>query len=209
MSNENKDKVGEPVVQPLTLTSKLFAIMSEFPQMKKTKLNKFGNFKYLSHDEVTKEVRKLFVKHRIMAYPSVTEMSRDNSLTRVIGHVEIVNVDNEQDRRVIGVAGMCVLDNDKAYGAALSYALKYAYLKLFNIESGEMDTDDNDGNDKVYDPSGMGDYLADMFERLKYTPERIKKVWEENEKSWDVLESRAKAAARKQAAEKNKKAGKK
>lgn len=203
-----KEELSIEAIKGMTLAQKLFAIMEEFPTLKRTKKNKFGDYTYVPHDEVTKEIRKQFLKFRIMGFPSITEMTRENSLTRVIGTVEIVNIDNETDKRVIGVAGMCVLDNDKAYGAALSYALKYAYLKLFNIETGEMDTDDNK-DDKVFDASQMGDYLAEAFDKLGYTPERIKLVWENNEKNWELIEKRMKDHAKKQAAEKAKKGGKK
>lgn len=203
MSDKEKSEIGD--ISKMHLDAKLFQIMSSLPTLKKTKHAKFGNYNYVPHDTVTNEIRKMFVKFRIMAFPSVTKVVRESGLTTVEVNIEIVNISEEySESRIIHGAGMCALENDKAYGAALSYAIKYAYLKLFHAETGEMDTDDNT-DDKVYEPSDMGDYLAEFFERMRYTPEKIHQVWANNEKNWKVVEERAKKSEE----EKKKKGAKK
>jgi len=186
MSEEAEDER----IRTMDLNERLYEIMASLPPMKKTKHAKFGNYSYVPHDAVTNEIRKMLVKYRIMAYPSVTKVVRESGLTLVEVDLSLVSVDVRDDKLVLHGAGMCAMDNDKSYGAALSYAIKYAYLKLFHVETGEMDTDDN-ADDKVYNPSEMGDYLIEFFERLKYGPEKIRAVWSNNGKDWKVVEERA------------------
>lgn len=168
---------------------KVFQIMSDVPEMEKSKWNEYGKFKYIPHDEVTKAVRALLLKHQVLSVVTVTRNSRESSsLTTVDITIRLVDIETNQFIEIDG-SGTCSMDNDKAYGAALSYAIKYAYLKLFHIESGEPDTDDNK-DDKVYNPSDMSEYLQDYFLEKQYQPERIKQIWLDNEKDWAVVEER-------------------
>lgn len=200
---EKPAEIDVDKVKAMSLTERLYEIMASLPPMKKTKHAKFGNYNYVPHDAVTNEIRKMLVRYRIMAYPSVTKVVRESGLTLVEVDIALVSVDAAADSRVLHGAGMCALENDKSYGAALSYAIKYAYLKLFHVETGEMDTDDN-MDDKVYNPSEMGDYLFEFFEKMKYDPEKIRGVWNNNGKDWKVVEERA----RKTEADAKKKKGK-
>jgi hypothetical protein len=69
-----------------------------------------------------------------------------------------VSIDNPEDRISIRIQAHAMDNADKAPGKALSYAKKYAVLKLFEIETGE------DEESRAYEPDAMPDtVLADYL----------------------------------------------
>lgn len=103
------------------------------------------SYKAVSHDAVTALLRTHMVTFGIIMVPNFLDselMPPDTAETKQRRYVanynfQFVNADDpEQSISVIMEAH--AMDNaDKAPGKALSYAAKYALLKLFNIETGE------------------------------------------------------------------------
>lgn len=108
-----------------------------------------GSYKAVTHDQVTGMVREHMVKHGIVSYPVLVEsvsMPKEvnaNMETAKQFRYEatydfiFVNVDDASDRLTIRIQAHAMDNADKAPGKALSYAKKYAVLKLFEIETGE------------------------------------------------------------------------
>lgn len=104
-----------------------------------------GSYKAVTHDAVTALVRPLMVKHGIVMIPSLVKselMEADNLEAKQRRYVatyqlEFVNIDDGKDRAVVVIESHAMDSADKAPGKAISYAAKYALLKLFNIETGE------------------------------------------------------------------------
>jgi len=103
-----------------------------------------GSYKATSHDQVTAMVRQHMIDAGIVCFPVLVE---SQSLPKEEGSKQFryeatydfvfVNVDTQEDRLTIRIQAHAMDNADKAPGKALSYAKKYAVLKLFEIETGE------------------------------------------------------------------------
>lgn len=118
-----------------------------------------SSYKAVTHDAVTGMVRSALIANGIVIVPSVlsstfhpadlvTTVGDDGKersahakqrLYEAICQVEFVNMDDPADRIVTQQSAHALDNGDKAPGKALSYATKYAILKVFAIETGEDD----------------------------------------------------------------------
>ena len=110
-----------------------------------------GGYKAVTHDQVTGMVREHMVKHGIISYPvfveSLSNPKEVNSAMEIAKQfryeatydIVFVNADEPSDFLTIRIQAHAMDNADKAPGKALSYAKKYAILKLFEIETGESD----------------------------------------------------------------------
>lgn len=106
-------------------------------------------YKAITHDAVTSAVREPFIKHGIMVMPSQTistvedagETKNGTPIIRYGGWYEVsfVNIDNPEDKFTCKVEAHAMDQGDKAPGKAMSYAVKYALLKVLSIETGESE----------------------------------------------------------------------
>jgi len=71
--------------------------------------------------------------------------------------IEFVNMDEPTDRIVTQQTAHALDNGDKAPGKAMSYATKYAILKLFNIETGE--DEESRYQTEEFDIVGCVDYI--------------------------------------------------
>lgn len=106
-----------------------------------------GSYKAVTHDAVTGMVRESLIKHGVVIVPSVLSAvfnpketpEAKQRLFEATYQIDFVNVDDPNDRITTTQAAHALDNGDKAPGKAMSYATKYAILKLFNIETGEDD----------------------------------------------------------------------
>jgi len=107
-----------------------------------------GGYMAVTHDAVTALTREHFVKHGIVITPTLTsqkveatgtQTSRGTPFIRMEAsyRFDFVNVDEPGDRFSVEIAAHAIDQGDKAPGKVLSYAKKYAVLKVLDIESGE------------------------------------------------------------------------
>lgn len=107
-----------------------------------------GGYKAVTHDEVTGIVRQHLVSFGIVCVPSLVSSvvsvppAKDGEVSKMIRYeatydFRFVNVDIPSEEIVIRMEAHAMDNQDKAPGKALSYAKKYAVLKLFEIETGE------------------------------------------------------------------------
>ena len=103
-----------------------------------------GSYKAVTHDAVTGMVRNALIEEGVIIVPSVIEAifhpkepDAKQRLYEATYEIAFVNMDDPQDRIVTRQNAHALDNGDKAPGKAMSYATKYAILKLFNIETGE------------------------------------------------------------------------
>lgn len=103
-----------------------------------------GSYKAVTHDQVTALVRDHLIEYGIICIPnfisgSMTEPRGESNQWRYSAIYEFmfINSDDPSDRFLISIEAHAMDNADKAPGKALSYAKKYAILKLFEIETGE------------------------------------------------------------------------
>lgn len=111
-----------------------------------------GKYKALSHDGLTSKVRTHLVANGIIIAPSLKDSEIQDTGTKTKGGVPIIryvakyevsfiNMDEPKDVLMIVVEAHANDEGDKAPGKALSYATKYAMLKVLSIESGDKEED--------------------------------------------------------------------
>jgi hypothetical protein len=151
-----------------------------------------GQYNAIEHDAVTSAVREPFIEHGIMIIPSqiegdteqVGETSKGNPVFRYTAKYQInfVNMDDPNDNFDMVMEAHANDSGDKAPGKALSYATKYALLKVLNIETGESDESRIEIAKRNQKPELTTDHpkwdnavvnLADG----KTTMDKIKKYW--------------------------------
>lgn len=105
-----------------------------------------GSYRAVTHDAVTGMVRAALIEHGIIIVPDLIggtfhqkEPDAKQRLYEATYLIHFVNADKPDEKISMTVQSHALDNGDKAPGKALSYATKYAILKLFNIETGEDD----------------------------------------------------------------------
>lgn len=130
-----------------------------------------GSYKAVTHDKVTAALHDSLVEFGIVIAPSVQRCETVDTGTQTGGGVPIirfeavytiafVNMDNPDERVSLMVAAHANDQGDKAPGKALSYATKYAMLKMFNLETGEDDEDREEAQAAVITEQQLLDLVA-------------------------------------------------
>lgn len=140
------------------------------------KEKKVDTYMAVTHDQVTAMVRDHFVKHGIVMVPTITRSTtKDTGTSTAKGtpyirfeasyRFDVVNVDDPADKFSMEVEAHALDHGDKAPGKALSYAKKYAVLKLLDIETGEDEEGRPDQHaDKRMPDKLLADFLASIGE---------------------------------------------
>lgn len=130
----------------LNILQKLHLIQSEIEHMEKDGHNNFQNYSYLSETQVTLKMKQLFDLHKVMfVYNSQITDKLEISPTKagtkqyvVDVRVDYKFVDVESGESVDGYAcGQGSDVADKGVYKAITGAIKYIYMKTFNIPTGD------------------------------------------------------------------------
>lgn len=141
-----------------------------------------GNYMAVTHDMVTAMVRPHMIAQGIVCYPSFVHGEtiqpppkadgKDRQLRYEATYdFTFANIEDPKDYIVIRIQAHANDSGDKAPGKAISYAKKYAILKLFEIETGD-DEESRNKEEGGLDESRKADLLAliseaDSLEALK------------------------------------------
>lgn len=96
-----------------------------------------NQYTFVSHDAVTAKIRPALLEAGIMPVVTVKEHTQDGNRTEATICVRLVNIDKPEDFVQIESFGYGIDPQDKGPGKAISYAFKYAMLKLFCLETGD------------------------------------------------------------------------
>jgi hypothetical protein len=139
----------------LNVYQRINEIRKKCPYIKKdAKISGGGNYKAVTHDNVTSVVRPFFVEFGVVIVPrQVRGELKDTGKTTSSGtpftvydalyEIDFVNIDEPTDKITIPVGSLAEDTSDKGPGKSISYATKYAVLKLLMIETGESDESRN------------------------------------------------------------------
>lgn len=129
----------------MNIHQKIHAIMEEVSYVQKEDKKVNNQYKFVSHDAVTSKVRPALLKHGVLAVPSYFDISVDGNRTNCSMSITFYNVEKPDDFLVIPCAGFGqgIDPQDKGAGKAMSYAYKYALLKVFALETGDDPERDN------------------------------------------------------------------
>lgn len=93
-------------------------------------------YKAISEEMVLEIIRPAFVKHGLIMVPHEINYSRDGNITTANVLFRIYDTDSGEHIQVACI-GQGSDTQDKGAGMAMTYAQKHAFLKAFNIISGD------------------------------------------------------------------------
>lgn len=145
-------KTATPTVEPVkNLPQRLLAVMGDLSKLTKDGNNTSQKYKFISHEQVTNELRPLFVKHGIFILPSVightitpyeTKNGARMNLAVTKMQYTIINVDDPTEVLVSQWVGEGSDSGDKGTNKSVTAAGKYYLMKMFNIaEDTDPDAD--------------------------------------------------------------------
>lgn len=116
----------------------------EYIQKDKAVSTGTGSYKAVTHDAVTGILRKHLIEHGIVCIPNLVKSEthpKDEGAKQfrydATYSFDFVNAEAPTEKLTIIIEAHAMDNADKAPGKAISYAKKYAVLKLFEIETGE------------------------------------------------------------------------
>jgi hypothetical protein len=121
---------------------KLITIQNEL-KVPKGNVNKFGNYKYRSAEDILEAVKPILLKHECL----LTLTDSIQAIGSKLYLVATASIENDENR--LSVTGFAELSEHKGMsaeqctGTASSYARKYALNGLFLIDETEADADSN------------------------------------------------------------------
>lgn len=126
-----------------------------------------GSYKAVTHDAVTAMVREHMVNHGIVSWPHLVESTAQPKEEgakqfryEATYDFMFCNVEDPKDSLTIRIQAHAMDNADKAPGKALSYAKKYALLKLFELETGE--SEESRYNHDGLDDTELAEYLESI-----------------------------------------------
>lgn len=146
--------------------------MEEVSYVQKEDKKVNNQYKFVSHDAVTAAIRPALLKYGVIAVPNFFDISVDGNRTNCSMAMTFVNMDLPEDKIEIPCAGFGqgIDPQDKGAGKAMSYAYKYALLKIFALETG----DDPEKDNIDYSPP-----KAPKPAKVEKTPEEKRKLAED------------------------------
>ena len=130
-------QVQDQQKKPLNIYQRLNAVMQDVEYIQKSAKTVNGQYRFVSHDQVIGVLHKPITKHGIAVIPSILEHEKQSTTTTLKIQVSFVNIDEPSDRVDTIYFGYGVDGGDKGIGKAISYAVKYAMLKTFCLETGD------------------------------------------------------------------------
>ena len=175
--------------QPLNLYQRLNAVRSRVHYVRKDKRVGEGGYLAVTHDAVTALIREHLIREGVMLIPSLVKSAvvlTGTTTAKGIPFIRyeatyvfnVVNVDNPAECLKFDLEAHAIDQGDKAPGKALSYATKYAYLKLLSIESGEEEEERETQKPAITPSAGA---------RERVIPERVEFCEDIASKTIDLL----------------------
>ena len=145
----------------LNLHGKIATISGYLGRIPKNGFNKFNEYWYVLESDLVEAVRAYLAAARILIFPSVHEHSTHffepingkmkDPLTEVLYTFHVVD-GRTGETFEFDALGQGSDPRDKGSNKASTSAMKFAYLRLFNIASGEEAEADNKGDEKDQQP---------------------------------------------------------
>lgn len=149
-----KQEAPPPRDTTLNIHQRLLGVMEAVSYVLKegTAPREIGGFPYVRHDDVVAAIRPHLIQHGVLLLPSVVEHQmemlegkKDSQtgeakkffFTTIHMQMNLVNVDNPEDKVIVHSYGYGMDRQDKGIGKAITTATKSAILKAFCLETGE------------------------------------------------------------------------
>lgn len=127
----------------LNIYQRINKVMADVTTIKKEDKKVNNQYTFVSHDEVARVMHGALQKNGIVIVPSVKSFNQDGNRTEVMMDISFINIDDPSDQFTTSYPGYGIDSQDKGIGKAISYAVKYALLKTFCLETSDDVEKDN------------------------------------------------------------------
>lgn len=135
----------------LTLAAKIAKVAAEIGPIEKDGVNSQQKYRFIEYAAVAAEIRKKQAEVGIAIIPRIKSYTRDDIKTSKGGlgfhyllsmEFEVINTEDENDRLTMDWIGEATDYGDKGINKAITSAVKYFAMRLYNIsEKGEEEAD--------------------------------------------------------------------
>ena len=132
-----KDKTETKHDTTLNIYQRLYGIMGDISYVKKEDKKVNNQYKFVSHDAVTKKAREAFLGWGVLCLPQDIVRVQNGNRTEMDMNLMFVNIDKTDDLIKVPTSGYGIDPQDKGVGKAYSYAVKYGLLKALSLETGD------------------------------------------------------------------------
>ena len=129
------DSIKEP--NSKNIYQRMHAVMQAVSYVQKEDKKVNNQYTFVSHDAVTAKIRPALIENGIITVPRVIKWQQDGNRTEADIEIDFVNIDKPEERVTVSMFGFGIDPQDKGPGKAISYAVKYALLKAFSLETGD------------------------------------------------------------------------
>ena len=123
----------------MNIYEKINKIMADTPYIFKDGKIEFGNTKYraVTEENVLSMLRPKMIEQGLVMFPVTLEATKDGTLTTANMVFKVVNAENPEESILVASGGQGADSQDKGIGKAITYANKYALLKMFLVPTGD------------------------------------------------------------------------
>ena len=123
----------------MNIYEKINKIMADTPYIYKDGKIEFGNTKYraVTEENVLSMLRPKMIEQGLVMYPVTLEATKEGTLTTANMVFKVVNAENPEEYILVASGGQGADSQDKGIGKAITYANKYALLKMFLVPTGD------------------------------------------------------------------------
>ncbi|MCE5294134.1 MAG: ERF family protein [Chlamydiales bacterium] len=167
-----KSKKEEKVVIK-NIYQRINQVMMEVESVQKEDKKVNGQYTFVSHDAVARALHKPMVNAGIVMIPTTKSMVQNGNRTEITMEISFINIDDPTDKVVVEYTGYGIDPQDKGIGKAISYAVKYALLKVFCLET----NDDVERDSIEHKPAKLTESQVDLITKLgEKNPEMLHKI---------------------------------
>lgn len=123
----------------MNIYEKINKIMADTPYIFKDGKIEFGNTKYraVTEENVLSMLRPKMIEQGLVMFPVTLEATKEGTFTTANMVFKVVNAENPEEFVLVASGGQGADSQDKGIGKAITYANKYALLKMFLVPTGD------------------------------------------------------------------------
>ena len=158
--------------KPLNIYQRLHAVMKEVSYVQKSQTKVNNQYTFVKSDDVIAKLRDPLLAQNVIIIPTLENVIQEGNRTVARVNVKFICIDNPTDYICVEYVGHGIDNQDKGIGKAITYAIKYALLKMFMIETG--DKDDNEAHQIEYKPTEVIKTETEVEDKIEALLENFK-----------------------------------
>lgn len=152
--------------------TRLYGAVSEFPSLKKEKVNPYFKSRYIEINQILGEIKPILLKYKILILQPIATTSEKNLLKTILIDV----VDGKEYE--LATAYLPTKDDDQKAGSSITYWRRYMLQTLFCLEADDDDANQSAGKTEAHATTVPSSYLAtekqkEFMKKIGIDPELV------------------------------------